>query len=110
MQGCCLMHVCDNRERLLMMMHVNLMMIIIPVMMIIRVEWHLHVMCQGVLLVYHQQIVLQVVVPPLSVASHAAEDDQDGEDDPPDNHLGNSSRSRIIDSTFAVDADTCLAA
>ena len=48
------MNVCDNRGLLLLMMHVDLIvMMIAPVMMFISVEWHLHVMRQSVLLVYH---------------------------------------------------------
>ena len=86
-------------------------MMTILVMMFISVEWHLHVMRQSVLLVYHHQIVLQVVIPPLSVASHATEDDEEGDEDPPNDHLGNATRSRrIIYSTFTVNADIRLAA
>ena len=106
------MNVCDNRGLLLLlMMHVDLIVMrIAPVMMFISVEWHLHVMRQSVLLVYHKQVMLQVVVPPLSVAPHAAEDNEEGDEDPPNDNLGNATRSRsTIDSTFAVSADTRLA-
>ena len=51
-----------------------------------------------------------MVLPP-SVATNAAEDNQEGDEDPPNDHLGNGSRSpRTTESTFAVDAGTRLAA